>query len=301
MTVALCIALLLASTTLVVFSVPLYRLFCAATGSGGTVRRSTRRNVSALGRTIVVRFSTNVAPGLAWRFEPEQKELTVHLGEQALAYFRAQNLSDHQSVGHATYNVTPDKVAIYFNKIQCFCFSEEALDAGQTADMPVVFFVDPTMSADPNASEVTTITLAYTFFASANPSAASNLSRFRTSYTDDGTPDATTGKQIFIQRCSSCHALDHDKVGPHLGGVLGRSAGSVAGYPYSAALRRAQVIWSNKSLDQWLTNPQRFVPGTRMAIPLSSPEDRRDVIEYLRTGTNDVANQRESASRTSQP
>jgi len=292
-------ALLLASTTLVVFSVPLYRLFCAATGAGGTVRQSAASESQGSERTITIRFSTDVAPGLAWRFEPRQKEVTVRLGEQALAYFRAQNLSDHQIVGHATYNVTPTKVGIYFNKIQCFCFTEEALDAGQMVDMPVVFFVDPTIARDPNTSEVTTITLAYTFFASANPSDALNLSRFKTSYANAGNPDAASGKQIFARRCSGCHEIGRDKIGPRLGDVLGRSAGTVPGYPYSTALQRSGIIWSDKTLDQWLTNPQGFLPGTKMPIRLASPAERRDVIEFLRTSSDGAPTQQESSAHSS--
>ncbi len=145
-------------------SVPLYRLFCAATGYGGTTRVAETAPAEAVERTIKVRFNADVDPKLPWRFEPEQREVEVRLGEQHLAYFRAENRSDHVITGQAAYNVTPDKVGAYFDKIACFCFSEQVLQPGQKVDMPVSFFVDPAILADANAREVTTITLSYTFF-----------------------------------------------------------------------------------------------------------------------------------------
>ncbi len=154
--------------TLVAFSVPLYRLFCAATGLGGQTVRVDRNTTLATDRVLTVRFSTDVAPGLDWRFVPEQTQVTVRLGEQALVYFRALNRSTERIVGHATFNVTPYLAGPYFNKIQCFCFEEEALEPGQSVEMPVVFFVDPAFAKDPDTAALQTITLAYTFFRSAN-------------------------------------------------------------------------------------------------------------------------------------
>jgi cytochrome c oxidase assembly protein subunit 11 len=145
-------------------SVPLYRLFCAATGYGGTTQVAEAAPAASAERTIKVRFNADVDPKLPWLFEPEQREVEVKLGEQHLAYFRAKNRSAHVITGQAAYNVTPDKVGAYFDKIACFCFNEQVLQPGQEVDMPVSFFVDPAILADPNAREVTTITLSYTFF-----------------------------------------------------------------------------------------------------------------------------------------
>jgi len=147
-------------------SVPLYRLFCQVTGYGGTPQISTNteseKKVSE--RTITVRFDANTNPKLPWRFKALQKEITVRLGEQALAFFEAENLSDVKTVGQATYNVTPYKVGPYFNKVACFCFDEQVMLPGQTVSMPVQFYVDPEIFDDPNTKEVKTITLSYTFF-----------------------------------------------------------------------------------------------------------------------------------------
>jgi len=145
-------------------SVPLYRLFCQVTGYGGTpktvdVAQSTR--VSE--RTIKVRFDANTNPKLPWRFKPQQKEVEVRLGEEVLAFYEASNLSDTTTTGTATFNVTPFKVAPYFSKIDCFCFTEQSLEAGQSVPMPVQFYVDPEIFDDPGTKEVKTITLSYTF------------------------------------------------------------------------------------------------------------------------------------------
>jgi cytochrome c oxidase assembly protein subunit 11 len=146
-------------------SVPLYRLFCQITGYGGTPLISeTASETRVSERTITVRFDSNINPDLPWRFKPVQKEMTVRLGEQALAFYEAENLSDVKMTGRATYNVTPYKVGSYFNKIACFCFDEQTLMPGQVVSMPVQFFVDPEIFDDPGTEEVKTITLSYTFF-----------------------------------------------------------------------------------------------------------------------------------------
>jgi cytochrome c oxidase assembly protein subunit 11 len=145
-------------------SVPLYRLFCAATGYGGTTQVAEAAPAATAERTIKVRFNADVDPKLPWEFAPEQREVEVKLGEQHLAYFRARNRSNHVITGQAAYNVTPDKVGAYFDKIACFCFNEQVLQPGEEVDMPVSFFVDPAILNDANAREVTTITLSYTFF-----------------------------------------------------------------------------------------------------------------------------------------
>ncbi len=285
--------------TLVAFSVPLYRMFCAVTGFGGQTVRAERNTTDAIERTITVRFSTDVAPGLDWRFVPEQPKVTVRLGEQALVYFRAENRSKERIVGHATFNVAPFKAGPYFNKIQCFCFEEEALEPGETADMPVVFFVDPALASDPDTTELDTITLAYTFFRSPKPEAAAELSRFATSFDADGPPDLAHGKAIFESSCTACHALDKDRTGPRLGGVLGRTAGTVPTFAaYSPALKASEVIWSKDTLDRWLTRPADLVPGARMPFQLDKPTDRRDVIAFLGAAGEHAAHDRAGGTLT---
>ena len=276
-TVAALAAIITVMATLVAFSVPLYRLFCAATGLGGTTQRADAAIGPVEGRVVTVRFSTDVAPGLPWRFEPERRETRVRLGEEKLVFFSAENLADKAIVGHATFNVTPAKTGIYFNKIQCFCFDEERLDGHQKVDMPVDFFVDPALADDRNASDVQTITLSYTFFRSANPEGAEDLSRFAASTT----PDPKRGQTLFAERCSACHGLDQNKTGPLLGGVVDRLAGTVSGYNYSPALRQAGLRWSADALDKWLADPRKFVPGARMPVRMLDPTTRWDIIAYL--------------------
>jgi cytochrome c oxidase assembly protein Cox11 len=164
--------------TLVSYSVTLYRLFCQATGAGGTTQRVAAATAPVSGRIVTVSFNTDTAPGLPWRFRPLQRQVQVHLGQESLALFEAENLSDQTLVGHATFNVTPDKAGLYFKKIQCFCFTEERLGPHQRVEMPVSFFVDPALAADRGTQDVREITLSYTFFLSRDPAKAQDLSRF---------------------------------------------------------------------------------------------------------------------------
>ena len=150
-------------------SVPLYRLFCQTTGVGGTTQRATTAPSKAAATSITIRFEADTAPDLGWEFQPLQSTLTVHPGEEKKAFYRAINKTAGPVTGSATYNVTPAKVGIYFDKLQCFCFSEQHLAAGERADMPVVFFVDPDILTDPNTSDVRTITLSYTMFRAHQP------------------------------------------------------------------------------------------------------------------------------------
>jgi cytochrome c oxidase assembly protein subunit 11 len=145
-------------------AVPLYRLFCQATGYGGTPQRADAAPTSTDKRIITVRFDTNVDPAMPWRFQPEQREVAVHVGEQKLVYFRATNMAATAITGHAAFNVQPDNAARYFDKIQCFCFTEQKLEAHQSIEMPVVFFVDPKILADRGDENIGTITLSYTFY-----------------------------------------------------------------------------------------------------------------------------------------
>lgn len=146
-------------------SVPLYALFCRVTGYGGTPRiADDGAPVKAMEQTVTVLFNADVDPALPWKFRPAQRSMTVRVGEQALAFYEAVNRSEHPVVGRAAYNVTPFKIGGYFSKIHCFCFDEQTLQPGERVDMPVSFFVDPAMVDDPNTSEVSQITLSYTFF-----------------------------------------------------------------------------------------------------------------------------------------
>lgn len=145
-------------------AVPAYRAFCQVTGFGGTVQRADEGARRTLERQVTVRFDSNVAQDLAWRFKPEQVSQTLHIGETALAFFEAENLSDRSITGRATFNVTPVKAGIYFKKIECFCFTEQTLAPGEQVSMPVTYYVDPAIADDPALDDVQTITLAYTFF-----------------------------------------------------------------------------------------------------------------------------------------
>ena len=154
-------------------SVPLYRLFCEATGFGGTTRRVEANTITKISdHVITVRFNADIDPKLPWKFEPVEKSVQVHLGENRLVAFRAVNESNFPTRGTASYNVTPFAAGKYFNKIQCFCFEEQHLAPGQSANFPVSFFIDPAILDDPLVGKVTNITLSYTFFSyeSANQS-----------------------------------------------------------------------------------------------------------------------------------
>jgi cytochrome c oxidase assembly protein subunit 11 len=145
-------------------SVPLYRLFCQVTGYGGTTQRAEQAPDQISDRTIKVRFNAEVAQGIPWSFEPEQREIEIRIGEQQLAFYRARNNGERPIVGTATFNVTPNKAGFYFSKIDCFCFTEQVLQPGESADLPVSFFVDPAILDDPETQDVRSITLSYTFF-----------------------------------------------------------------------------------------------------------------------------------------
>jgi cytochrome c oxidase assembly protein subunit 11 len=145
-------------------SVPLYRLFCQATGLGGTTQRAAAAPAKAAAALVTIRFDAETAPDLGWEFHPLQSSVTVHPGEERQIFYRAVNETGVPVTGSATFNVTPGKAGIYFDKLQCFCFSEQRLAAGESADMGVTFFVDPDILTDPNTDDVRTITLSYTMF-----------------------------------------------------------------------------------------------------------------------------------------
>jgi cytochrome c oxidase assembly protein subunit 11 len=153
-------------------SVPLYRLFCAATGYDGTTQRAAVAPGAVGGPIITVRFNAETATDLAWTFRPMERSIALHPGEQRLATFEAINRTSEPVIGRATFNVTPLKAGIYFDKIQCFCFEEQRLEPGQRVEMPVSFYVDPEILTDPSTSEIRTITLSYTMFRAKDASAA---------------------------------------------------------------------------------------------------------------------------------
>jgi len=168
---ALAGGLALAALGLGYASSPLYRIFCQATGFNGTTQRATlaqAEKVRATGRLITIRFDANVAPGMKWIFRPEQVTQDGRVGERKMAWFYARNTSNHAIVGRAVFNVTPEQTGSYFHKIQCFCFSNQRLEAGQAVRMPVIYYVDPAMLKDPDANDIPEITLSYTFMPAAN-------------------------------------------------------------------------------------------------------------------------------------
>ena len=145
-------------------AVPLYRMFCAATGYGGTPQIGPAVSASVSEQTIAVRFNADTNPGLPWAFRAEQKQVTLKLGEEQVAFYQARNEAAEPVTGIAIYNVTPEKAAIYFHKTACFCFNQQTLAPGQQMQFPVSFWVDPAIATDPSTRDVTTITLSYTFF-----------------------------------------------------------------------------------------------------------------------------------------
>lgn len=145
-------------------SVPLYDLFCRVTGYGGTTQRADMLADQTIDRDMKVRFSANVHRDMPWDFKPQQVSQKLKVGEQGLAYFEAHNPTNQTIVGTATYNVAPHKAGTYFAKIECFCFTEQVLQPGESVVMPVVYFIDPLIEEDRNLNEVTEVTLSYTFF-----------------------------------------------------------------------------------------------------------------------------------------
>jgi cytochrome c oxidase assembly protein subunit 11 len=146
-------------------AVPFYNWFCRATGFNGTTQVATSAPSAApLHRTIAVRFDSNVAGGLPWKFEPEKTEIEVRIGEVVTVYYNVTNQSARATTGQAAYNVAPLTVGAYFQKINCFCFTEQTLAAGEKREMPVVFYVDPAVAADHDNDTLNSITLSYTFY-----------------------------------------------------------------------------------------------------------------------------------------
>ena len=162
-------------------AVPLYRLYCQATGFAGTTQKAEKPSDVVLDRTITLHFDANVARDLTWHFEPVQRTIDVKIGENVLAFYRATNTSDRPLTGTAVFNVTPEAAGIHFNKVECFCFTEQRLEPGQSVDMPVSFFVDPAIVDDEDANNLLELTLSYTFFRS--EASAQNMGQNSTSAT----------------------------------------------------------------------------------------------------------------------
>ncbi|MGC6476160.1 MAG: cytochrome c oxidase assembly protein [Parvibaculales bacterium] len=147
-------------------SVPLYDLFCRVTGFGGTTNRALQASQTIGDRVIEIRFDASLNRKMPWAFNPPAEKVALKVGETGLAFYQAKNLTDETITGTATYNVTPQKAGYYFSKIDCFCFTEQVLEPGQSVDMPVTFFIDPEIVNDKEMDDVKTITLSYTFFRS---------------------------------------------------------------------------------------------------------------------------------------
>ena len=145
-------------------AVPFYNWFCRVTGFNGTTQVATSMPSAALERRIAVRFDANVSGGLPWKFEPEQTEISVRIGEVVTAYYTVTNQAARPTSGLAAYNVAPLTAGVFFQKINCFCFTEQSFAPGEKREMAVVFYVDPALAADREYDDLNTITLSYTFY-----------------------------------------------------------------------------------------------------------------------------------------
>jgi len=145
-------------------AVPIYNWFCRVTGYNGTAQIATSLPTRQLERTIAVRFDANLGPGLPWKFEPEKTEINVRLGDVVTAFYTVTNRSSHTVSAQAAYNVAPLTAGADFQKVNCFCFTDQTLAPGETREMPVVFYVDPALAADAEFNDLNTITLSYTFY-----------------------------------------------------------------------------------------------------------------------------------------
>ena len=146
-------------------AVPLYQVFCQVTGFGGTTQRAEAVAGPVLERQMTVRFDANVGPGLAWDFQPVERQISLKVGEPGEMAYRVTNRSDRPSTGTAVFNVSPPVSGAYFAKIECFCFTEQTLQPGETVEMPVTFFVDPDIAENGDLNTIREITLSYTFYA----------------------------------------------------------------------------------------------------------------------------------------
>lgn len=166
-----CLAFFSGMIGLAYASVPLYELFCRVTGYGGTTQVADAAPVQVLDKTINVRFDANTGAGLGWDFAPVDRQVTLKIGETMQIGYTARNWRDVATTGSATFNVTPQAAGAYFNKMECFCFTETTLEAGEAMEMPVVFFIDPAIVEAKELKDISTITLSYTFFKIDEPEA----------------------------------------------------------------------------------------------------------------------------------
>ena len=161
-------------------AVPLYQMFCRATGYAGTTQVANGATALRGERSLTIRFDSNVAPGLPWTFAPETNQIVLRNGETATVFFKVRNNSDRAWLGTAAYNVSPDQAGSYFTKISCFCFDEQRLGPGETAEWPVVFYLDPSLESDETMKRVESVTLSYTFFASKKQPAVASAAQVGT-------------------------------------------------------------------------------------------------------------------------
>jgi cytochrome c oxidase assembly protein subunit 11 len=167
-------------------AVPLYRIFCQVTGYAGTTQRAETSSAAVTDRDMTVRFDASMSSDLNWSFKPVERKITLKIGENRLAFYRAANMSDETLTGTATFNVTPEIAGSYFVKIDCFCFTEQTLQPHQEVDMPVSFFIDPAILDDPDAKRIEEVTLSYTFFrSSSSDQAAAVNKRIRSGTTEN--------------------------------------------------------------------------------------------------------------------
>jgi cytochrome c oxidase assembly protein subunit 11 len=145
-------------------AIPLYKIFCQVTGFAGTTQVARIAPKHELARELIIRFDSNVAPGLPWKFEPEQNEIKLHIGEVATVHYKVINEAARAITAQASYNVSPPTVGAYFDKINCFCFTQQTMKPGETREMTVVFYVDPAIVKDHDQDPLNTITLSYTFY-----------------------------------------------------------------------------------------------------------------------------------------
>ncbi|OOG76640.1 Cytochrome c oxidase assembly protein CtaG [Ensifer sp. M14] len=162
--VGTCVAFVVGMTGMAYAAVPLYDMFCRVTGYNGTTQRVEQASDVILDEKVKVTFDANTSGGLPWEFKPVQRDIDVRIGETVQVMYRAKNLSSKPTTGQATFNVTPMQAGAYFNKVQCFCFTETTLQPGEEMEMPVVFFVDPDMVNAVETKDIKTLTLSYTFY-----------------------------------------------------------------------------------------------------------------------------------------
>ncbi|MBB4304221.1 cytochrome c oxidase assembly protein subunit 11 [Rhodobium orientis] len=179
-----CIAFVGAMVGAAYAAVPLYQIFCQVTGYGGTTQRAAAAPAVPIDREITVRFDANVASGLPWKMTPNERTVKLKVGAVRTTSYKAHSNGDQVTYGTATFNVTPFEAGVYFSKIDCFCFTEQHLKPGETADMGITFFIDPAIAEDKNLDYLKTITLSYTMFPDDPPEDGASAER-----ADAGTPD----------------------------------------------------------------------------------------------------------------